>query len=115
MEDSNNEITESHRFDYRKMTDEHKKVAAEITEIIEQWGQKDLASFVKQQFELKTVPLFDISNSKFVKKAEEFGLAVNIQGYVHDRDSLGDEIKFPIVLISDDIRRLDDFIDSISK
>lgn len=114
MENSNNEIVES-RFDYRNMTEEHKKVAAEITGIIEGWGQKDLADFVKQRFEIKTVPLFDVSNSRFVKMAEEFGLAVNIQGYVHDRDSLGEEIKFPIVLISEDIRRLDDFIDSISK
>lgn len=102
-------------FDYRRLNDDHKTAAAEISEIIEKSGNKELADYIRMRFELKSIPIFDISNSQFVKEVGAAGIKVNIQGYIHDIDETGSEIKFPMILISEDIRKLDSFIEKLIK
>lgn len=101
------------QFDYRRLTDDHKHAAAEIANMIENSGNKMLADNIRLKFELKTIPTFDISNSPFIKSIEKFDIKVNVQGFIHETDENGNEIKYPMIVVCDDIRKFDYFIENV--
>jgi hypothetical protein len=97
-------------FDYGSITKEHKSVVVEIAQILEQYGQTHLADMIKEQFKVVEVPRYKFSDSEMYKSFESAGIYLQIQGWVTK-----DQIKYPIIGISEDVKKLEEWYKSIKK
>jgi hypothetical protein len=96
-------------FDYGNITEEHKKVILEVIELARSSGNEMFAEFVKHKFQITEPIKFDLSESKFIEACEKHKFCYNIQGYVKD-GLQPDGMHYPIVSITEDIRKLEEFI-----
>lgn len=95
-------------FDYNSITDEHKKVVKEITLLLDQHGQEMLSELIKLKFGVVERPKFDLKESVFMKACKEAQIIPIIQGFLIDGG-----VEYPVVLIQDDIRKLDSFVGNL--
>lgn len=102
----------NHVFDYGAINDDHKKAAEEIAKFIKDQGHASLSDLILQRFNIREVPYYDITQSKFYQECQKAGIFVATQGFIQEGTGL-DAIQYPLCVISGDIRRLDKFIDSI--
>lgn len=96
-------------FDYGNVTQDHKKLLLEIIELAKKSGNDVFAEFIKHKFQIVEPNRFDLANSKFIESCEKHRFSYNIQGYVVDGLN-PDAVHYPIVSITEDIRKLDEFI-----
>lgn len=89
-------------FDYGKIKPEHQEAALEIINLLENSGNILLAELIKEKFQIKIRPQFDIDNTEFVEACKEAGLYCSIQGILHEE---GSDIDYQFISISDDIRK----------
>ena len=92
-------------FDYNSVTDEHKNAVNEVLSILEQFGYDMVTDMIKVKFGIVQRPKYNLDHSEFVKCCEKANILTITQGYVVDNN-----VEYPVVLIQDDIRKLDDFI-----
>lgn len=97
-------------FDYNNINKDHLNAAKECAKIAQEFGYDDLSNKILKSFNIVEKKIFDIENSIFYKKAIENNLYPIVQGYIEH-----EEIKYPYVSISSDIRELDNFINNIKK
>jgi hypothetical protein len=102
-------------FNYGQISDEQKSVAVEIIELAKQSGNNELAELIKYKFQIVEPNKFDITNSAFVQACEAAGFKYWIQGWlIEDPDNLA-SMQYPIISITEDVRKLDKFIESMYK
>jgi hypothetical protein len=95
-------------FDYNSITEEHKKVVKEITSLLDQHGQEMLSELIKLKFKIKENPKFDLKESVFMQACKHAQIIPIIQGFLIDQG-----VEYPVVLIQDDIRKLDSFVGNL--
>lgn len=88
-------------FDYRNITEEHKKVAEEIANILSDIGQPMLAELVKVKFQVVDRPKYKLDDSPFIDFCKKAGLHFTIQGY-----TIENGVEYPLVTLCEDIRKL---------
>lgn len=99
-------------FDYGSLNDDHKAAAQEIAEILRNMGNEHLAIAISQRFKLEEPNRFDYKTTKFFEACAKADVYLGMQGYVVDhRDP--DKTEYPIVSISEDIRKLENLYDII--
>lgn len=96
-------------FDYGSINEEHKKVVLEIMELAKQSGNDVFAEFIKHKFQIVEPKKYDLAESKFVEACEKHNFKYHVMGYVVDGTN-PDSIHYPIVSITEDIRKLEEFI-----
>lgn len=99
-------------FDYGSIKPEHQAAAEEIAKFLASQGQEELGELVKQRFKVKEIPMYDLSQSEFVKYCQEAGIFVAGQGYIVEGEGLN-KMQYPMVAICDDIRRVEKIVDVI--
>jgi len=99
-------------FDYGFINDDHKKAAEEIAALAEQQGMTMFAELIKTRFQVKEIPKYDISNSKFVQYCEKADLRLVTQGFLREGIE-PDVIQYPLMVLCDDIRRLEKLVEVI--
>jgi carbonic anhydrase len=98
------------KFHYAELTELHKKIAEEIANLAKEQGHTDFYKFVLKQFEIEEPVKYDLENSSFTQHAVEAGIFVNVQGWVIDPN---DNIHYPVVSVSEDIRKLNKFTNGL--
>lgn len=89
-------------FDYGKLKPEHQEAALEIISILEKSNNLMLAELIKEKFQIKVRPQFDIENTAFVEACKEAGLYCSIQGVIQEQ---GSDVDYQFISICDDIRK----------
>jgi hypothetical protein len=92
--------------DFGALTKEHKKVAEEIIKMADEMGLPMLSELIKQKFKIVDIPVYDFSKTKFAEKLKENNINLLVQGY-----NLENGVKYPIVAICEDIRKLEKLIE----
>lgn len=96
-------------FDYGNIKENEKKTVLEILNLINQsptdMSLKMFAKFIEHKFQLKDVPRFDVMQTEFIQKALKIGLTPQIHGWVQSKTAENEDIQFPIVYFSADIKK----------
>lgn len=95
-------------FDYNSITEEHKKVVKEITAMLDHHGQEMLSELIKLKFKIVETPKFNLKESVFMEACKKAEIIPVIQGFTIEYG-----VEYPVVLIQDDIRKLDSFVANI--
>ena len=99
-------------FDYGSINDQHKKAIFEVMMLAKQFGHDNFAEFLKFKFEIVEPNRYNLNESEFIQACEKNQVQYNIQGYV--KNSLDpDAVHYPIVSITEDIRKLNTFIKNV--
>jgi hypothetical protein len=101
-------------FNYGDLKKEHKDAAAEIIDLAKQLGQDNLAEVIAHKFQLVEPNKFNIEDSVFAKACDSVGFKYWIMGWVAEGDG-PEAVHYPIVSITEDVRKLDNFIINIAK
>lgn len=96
-------------FDYGSITEEHKSAAAEIVNLLDNLKLPMASELIKQKFQLVETPKYNMEDSNFVKECQKVGIHCAVQGWIKD----GEQKEYQIVSVTEDIRKLNDFINSI--
>ncbi len=96
-------------YDYGSISEDHKKIILEVMDLAKKTGNELFAEFLKHKFEIVEPNRYDLSESKFIDACEKHKFCYNIQGYVKEGNS-PDAVHYPIVSITEDIRKLEEFI-----
>lgn len=97
-------------FDWRDIKPEHQQAAQEIADIMENMNQPMLAELIRQKFKVIPPTRYDLKQSEFVQECSKNNIGIMIQGYVDEGG-----IQYPLIAITEDIRRLDKFIANVKK
>ena len=101
-------------FDFTDLNITHKKLVRDIIKRLEEKGvDKSIGEELHDFYELEDVPEFDLKNSLFQQIMSKAGVYSNIQGFVKTRDEKGEKIKYPVVSVCEDIRKLDEAVANI--
>ena len=97
-------------FCYRDLNKDHKSAAQECIRILSEFNQPMLIELIKNKFKLVEHKKFDLNNSEFIKKAKEVNITTSVQGYIIEND-----IEYQVIGITEDIRKLEEFVKLIKK
>ena len=98
-------------FDFSDINITHKKLVRDIIKHLEEKGvDKSIGEELHDFYELEDVPEFDLKNSLFQQVMSKAGVYSNIQGFVKTKDEKGEKIKYPVVSVCEDIRKLDEAV-----
>jgi hypothetical protein len=106
------EIMKTAMFDYGSINEDHKQAAEEICKFLRDLRLNETADLVAQRFQLTQIPEYDMTQSKFYEECNKVGIFVACQGFLQEGSGL-DAIKYPLVNISGDIRKMDMLVESI--
>ena len=91
--------------DSNSLSKEQIKTLQDVALYLESINQPMISELIKQKYALKDFKLYDMNLSDFAKKCEEYNLSYAIQGYVSEGD-----VRYPILCITEDIRKFDEFL-----
>jgi hypothetical protein len=97
-------------FDWRDIKPEHQQAAQEIADMMESVNEPMLAELIRQKFKVTPPTRFDFKESQFVQECQKNNIGIMIQGFVDDNG-----VQIPLVMITEDVRRLDQFINNVKK
>lgn len=93
-------------YTFDDLCEEHQKVAKYILGLSKEIQDKSLfQNQVEQQFKLNDEIIVDKDKNPLVKKIQDEGCFVAIQGYVTEGDKNNKVIKYPVVSFSADVRQ----------
>jgi hypothetical protein len=92
-------------FDYGNIKKEHKEAVEEVCKILNESNQNMISELLKAKFKIKENPKYDISLSLFLNILKNSKINYSIQGHINENN-----IDYPIINISEDIRKLDKII-----
>ena len=92
-------------FDYGNIKKEHIEAVEEVCKILDESNQNMISELLKAKFKIKKNPKYDITLSLFLNILKNNKINYSIQGYINENN-----IDYPIINISEDIRKLDKII-----
>ncbi len=102
-----NKIVET--FDYGNINEENQKTVSEVINLINQLPDdtniKMLATLLENKFKLVEIPRYDAMQTEIVNKALKVGLVPTIAGWNQSITSTGNDMLYPIIYFSADIRK----------
>lgn len=101
-------------FDYGDIKKQHKEAIVEAINILNNTGQQVSATLLEHKFKIKDNKKYDLNESAFVHLCKKFKMPMSVQGYV-TKGVNENAVDYPIVLIQDEISKLDEFIAFIRK
>ena len=101
-------------YNYGEISDNDKRVIGEVISLAKAQGLDNFVEFLQHKFKIVEQPEFDFEESEFVKESAKHGLFVAVQGTIKSGDKPGD-IVYPVISITDDVRKFDKFYNAIKK
>jgi hypothetical protein len=99
-------------FDYGSIKTEHKEAVEEVVDLARNMGNHVFAEFLLHRFQIEEQKRFELKDSKFFQLCRENSIGVNIQG--HTQEGIGpDSVQYPVISITEDVRKLDAFVEKI--
>lgn len=93
-------------YNFDDLCDEHKKIAKYILQLSKNINDKKLfENEISQQFKLDKEVVIDKDKNPLVKKIQEEGCFVAIQGHVTEKVSDNEIVKYPVVSFNADVRQ----------
>jgi hypothetical protein len=89
-------------FDYGNIKKEHIEAVEEVCKILNESNQSMISELLKAKFKIKENPKYDTTLSLFLNILKNNKINYSIQGYINENN-----IDYPIINISEDIRKLD--------
>ena len=102
-------------FDYGNISEQQKEAVLEIMDLAKQQGNEVFAEILKHKFQIEEPVRVDHSNHIFTKACEESDIKLWVMGWVRDGDDETGAPYYPVVSITEDIRKIDTLIDNIRK
>lgn len=93
-------------FDYGSLNDDHRAAAQEIVEILQSMGNDHVAHAISHRFKLKEPNRMDHTKTKIFEACQTADIFLGLQGFLVDHSD-PDKTEYPIVSISEDIRKLE--------
>jgi hypothetical protein len=101
-------------FDYGDIKKQHKEAIVEAINVLNNTGQQMSAALLENKFKIKDNKKYDLNESAFAHLCKKFKMPMSVQGYV-TKGVNENAVDYPIVLIQDEISKLDEFIAFIQK
>ena len=102
-------------FDYGSLTAEHKAAALEIVDLCKNMDQHIVAELIKHKFQLVEPNRYNMEESSFIKACADAGIYVSIQGHIKENVGTPEELEYQLVSITQDIRKMNEFVDNLKK
>lgn len=102
-------------FDYGNISEEHKKAVLEVMDLAKQQGNEMFAELLKHKFQIEEPVRVDHTDRAFVKACEESDIKVWVMGWVQDGGAESGSPHFPVVSITEDIRKIDKLVENLKK
>lgn len=96
-------------FDFGSVNEQHQAAAKEISEWLRGYGMTEIADEILRRYKIDPLPSYDLEQSEFFRLAREAGIFVAGQGTLVEGEGK-DKMQYPLVAISGDIRKMDEFI-----
>ena len=96
-------------FDYNDMEKaDIKKAVLEVMNVLRKQGiSENIIKDLEHKFKIKQPKTYDLTKSPFCNYANSKGIDVTVNGHVSVATGTKDEIRYPIVVICEDIRKLE--------
>ena len=95
-------------FDYGVANDTHKEAAKACAVICEESGVPELATIIKQRFQIEEPETYDLFASEFYKLATANNISVTAGGFIQEGG-----IRYPYCNVAADIRILEKFLETL--
>lgn len=103
-------------FDYGSITEQHKEAIQEVVDLAKQSGNDVFAELVKHKFQLVEPVRVDHRDTEFYKACASNDIHVWTMGYVQDGGGNDPSIPYyPVVSITEDIRKIEKLVQSLKK
>lgn len=102
-------------YDFGEITDRDKKLINEVVNILkvsDNLPVKEIEKKIKDKFEVEEIPIRKYENSVWHKMTKEYNFHISEQGYKLITEN-GKKLKIPVVCVTADVDKLDDFIQKI--
>jgi len=86
-----------------QMKEEHIAAAKDILEMIEQYGNTELAQRVRIRYGLDEIKFYDLEDSPFFRCLQKANMNGYIQGHLHNGKET--DVRYPVISVNDDIRK----------
>jgi len=101
-------------FDYGTISEQHKEAVQEVMELAKNFGNAEFAEFLKHKFKIIEPLRVPYETSTFAKECEKADIKVYLMGWTQDNGGSDPALPFyPILSITDDIRKLEQLIKNI--
>ncbi len=96
-------------FDYNDMEKaDIKKAVLEVMNVLRKQGiSENIIKDLELKFKIKQPKTYDLTKSPFYNYANSIGIDITINGHVATATGTKDEMRYPIVAICEDIRKLE--------
>ena len=94
----------------KKWNEEHIEAAEEVMNFARATGNEKLAEMIKDLFEIKEKPVFDVTDSVFLNLSKPLNIGCNVQGY-----KLEDGVRYPFYSVEGDIREFEKLHDTVKQ
>lgn len=95
-----------------ELREDHIAAAKDIIQMAEETGQYEFAQMIRYKYGIAKIETYNMEESEFVQAARKSGLNVYAQGHI--QVGYGEEaIRYPIVSMSDDIRKFNEFYEKM--
>jgi hypothetical protein len=95
-------------FDYGVANDTHRAAAAACAVICEESGVPELATIIKQRFQIEEPETYDLGESEFYKIATANNISVTAGGYIMENG-----MRYPYCNVAADIRVFEQFLEKL--
>ena len=95
-------------FDYAVANDIHKEAAKACAVICEESGVPELATIIKQRFQIEEPETYNLFESEFYKVATANNISVTAGGFIQENG-----VRYPYCNVAGDIRTLEKFLETL--
>lgn len=110
--DENKTIDLVPAFDFGSINEQHQSAAKEISGWLKSLGLTEVSEEILRRYKIDPIPSYNLDESEFYQLATKAGFYVAGQGTLIEGEGK-DKIQIPLVAISGDIRKLNDFINIV--
>lgn len=100
-------------FNYGEITEQHKEAVLEVMDLAKQQGNDMFAELLKHKFQIEEPVKVDHKETVFAKACESSDIKVWVMGWVQDGGAETGAPHYPVVSITEDIRKIDKLVEAI--
>jgi hypothetical protein len=100
-------------FNYGDIKEEHKQAVLEVMELARQQGNVVFAELLKHKFQIEEPVKVDHKDTDFAKACEAADVKLWIMGWVQDGLADAGSPHYPVVSITEDIRKIEKLVEAI--
>ena len=100
-------------FNYGDIKEEHKQAVLEVMELARQQGNDVFAELLKHKFKIEEPVKVEYTDTIFAKACEAADVKLWLMGWVQDGLDDAGSPHYPVVSITEDIRKIENLVEAI--